>query len=172
MPAQRQRVHDQRRRVGHLDERDPVGGQSRDRLDRIAAHADVKAVEHDAEIVAVRGAQNFPGRRPVLHASAPGERLVADPHAILAGEVGELGQIRRGARRVVDRFRRDIRADAEKPDAEFAHEFELARSALEVSPPDGLRHRLEIAQGLEGDDFEPEIRRHAPDVPGLSVEEG
>ena len=172
VPAQRQRVHDQGRRVGHLDERDSLGRQSRDRLDRIAAHADVKAVEHDAEIVAVGGAQNLPGGRPVFHVPAPGERLVADPHAMLAGEIGELREICGGSRRVVDRFRRDVGADAEKPAPEFVHEFELARRALEIAFPDRLRHRLEIAQRLKRDDFEPEIGRHAPHVSGLSVEEG
>ena len=101
MPAQRQRVHDQRRRVGHLHERDFLGRQGGDRLDRIAADADMKAVEHDPEIVAIGGAHDVPGGGPVLHPPPPGERLVADPHAVLAGEIGEFGEIAR--RRARDR---------------------------------------------------------------------
>ena len=115
MPAQRQRVHDHRRRVGHLDKRDLLGRQGRDRLDRIAARADMKAVEHDAEVVAIGRAHDVPGGCPVLHMAAPGERLVADAHAVLAGEIGEVREIRRGALRIVDRFRRDVGAEAEEP---------------------------------------------------------
>ena len=45
-----------------------------------------------------------------------------------------------------------------------------ARSKLRR--PDRLGHRLEVAQRLERDDFDPEVRGHAPHVPRLSVEEG
>ena len=110
VPAQRQRVHGERRRIGDLHERDLLGRQGGDRLDRIAADADVKAVEHNPEIVAIGGAHDVPGRGPVLHPPPPGERLVADPHAVLAGEIGQFGEVAGGALAIVDRVGRDIRA--------------------------------------------------------------
>ena len=110
VPAQRQRVHDERRRIGHLHEGDLLGRQGGDRLDRIAADADVKAVEHNPEVVAIGGAHDVPGRGPVLHPPPPGERLVADPHAVLAGEIGQFGEVAGGALAIVDRVGRDIGA--------------------------------------------------------------
>ena len=93
MPAQRQRVHDQRRRVGHLHEGDLLGRQSGDRIDRVAAGADMKAVEHDPEVIAIGGAHDLPGGGPVLDPAPPGERLIADAHAVLASNIGKLGEI-------------------------------------------------------------------------------
>ena len=119
----------------------------------------MKTVEHDAEIVAIGRAHDVPGGRPVLHMAAPGERLVADAHAVLAGEIGEFREIRRGPLGIVDRFRRDIGAEAQKPRAKLMHQFELARRALEIARANRVRHRLEIAQRLQRDDFEPEIGR-------------
>ena len=95
MAAQRQRIHDERRGVRDLHERDLLARQIGDRLDRIAARADMEAVEDDSEIVAIGRAHDLPGRRPVLHASAPGKRLIADPHALQAGDVREFGEIAR-----------------------------------------------------------------------------
>ena len=112
MPAQRQRVHGQRRRVGHLHEGDFLGRQGGDRLDRIAADADMKAVEHDAEVVAIGCAHDVPGGGPVLHPPPPGERFVADAHAVLAGEIREFGEIAGGALRIVDRVGGNIGAQA------------------------------------------------------------
>ncbi len=113
VPAQRQRVHDERRRVGHLHEGDLVRRQSGDRLDRIAADADMKAVEHNPEIVPVGGADDVPGGGPVLHPPPPGERLVADPHALLAGEIGEFSEVAGGALGIVDRIGRNVGAQAQ-----------------------------------------------------------
>src|SRR5271165_160572 len=172
MTAQRQRVHRQRRRVCHLHQRDPLRGEAGDRLDRIAAHADVKTVEYDAEIVAVGRMHDVPGGSPVLDMTAPGERLIADAHAVLAGKVRELREIRGGLFGIVDRLGRDIRAEAQKPRAEFMHQFELARRALEIAPTHRVRHRLKVAQRLQRDDFEPEVGRQLSCVTWLAIEKG
>ena len=95
---------------GHLHKRDLLRRQSGDRLDRIAADADMKAVEHDPEVVAIGGAHDVPGGGPVLHPPSPGERLITDTHAVLAGEIGQLGEVPGGAGGVVDRLGRNIGA--------------------------------------------------------------
>jgi hypothetical protein len=87
MPAQRQGVHDQRRRIRHPHERDLFVRNIGERLDRIAAHADMEAVEHDAEIGPVGGSHDVPSSGPVFDMAAPGECLVSQPHALLPGDV-------------------------------------------------------------------------------------
>ena len=68
----------------------------------------MKAVEHNPEVVAIGGAHDLPGGGPVLHPAPPGERLIADPHAVLAGEIGQFGEVAGGALAIVDRVGRDI----------------------------------------------------------------
>jgi hypothetical protein len=52
------------------------------------------------------------------------------------------------------------------------HEVELSRRPLEVPRPNGIGHRFEIAQRLEGHDLEPEIDREKPRIARFAAEEG
>ena len=89
-----------------------------------------------------------------------------------AGKIGELREIRGGLFWIVDRFGRDIGAEAQKPSAEVMHELELALRPLEIAPAHRVRHRLEVAKRLQRHDFKPEVGRQLPCVAGLAVEKG
>ena len=146
--AQRHRVHQQRRRVGNLREGDFVGRQIGDRRDRIAAHADVETVEHNPEIGSIRLGDDLPRVGPVLDVATPGQRLVADAQAVLAREIGEVGEVGGDLRAVAERVLGDAGAQAEQRRAEFAGELQLALGAVELPAPAGRRGALEIAQRL------------------------
>ena len=68
----------------------------------------------------VAGLDDPPGVVVVAHVAAPGERLVGDPDAVRGGALGELAQLRRGERVVVDRVLGDVRADQQQVGAELA----------------------------------------------------
>jgi hypothetical protein len=104
MPAERQRVHLDRRRVGNLYEGDAIGRQRRHWLDRIASDARMETVEYDPEIGAIRHTHDVPSLGPILDVPSPGERFIADAKAMLASAIGEFGKIGGGSRRIVDRF--------------------------------------------------------------------
>ena len=110
MAAERKRVHLQGGRVGDLHQRNLLGWYGAHRLKRIAAHAGMETVEHDAEIGPIGGLHQIPGRCPVAHMPPPGQSLVADGKAVAARPVGELGKIGGGAVRIVDRLFRNIGA--------------------------------------------------------------
>ena len=172
VPAQRERVHLDLRRVRHLHQRDAIGGDRAHRRNRIAAHASVEAVEDDAEIRSIGHAHDIPGGGPILDVPSPRQGLVADGEPMLARAVGEFGEIFGGPRGVVDGVFRDIGAKAEQPGAEFVHDVELARRTFEIARPDRLRHRLEVAHRLKRDDLQPEVGGHPPGVARAAAEEG
>ena len=73
---------------------------------------------------------DLPGGGPVLDVAAPGERLVADPHAALAGEIGEFGEVGGRARGVVERVLGETlehRHSRRAPSS--SHQVELALAA-------------------------------------------
>ncbi len=171
MAAERKRIHLDRRRVGNLHQRDAIGRQSAHRRDRIAAHAGVETVQDDAEIGAVGLAHDIPGRRPILDAPPPGERLVADAESVLMRRIGEFGEVLRGAMGIVDRLGRDVGAQAEQPRPQFVHQVELAGGALEIARADRIGHCFEVAHRLQSSDFQPEVGRHRARVARLAAEE-
>ena len=131
----------------------------------------MKAVEHNPQVVAIGGAHDVPGLGPVLHPPPPGERLVADPHALLAGDIGEFRKVAGGALAIVDRIGGNVGAQAQEARAELMHEIELSRRAVEILRSKGVGHRLEVAQRLEGDDLKPEIGGKNASVARLAAEE-
>lgn len=131
----------------------------------------MEAVKHDSEIVAVRITNDVPRSCPVPDVATPGERLVSDDHALLAGDFRKFGQVVCGPRRVVDRLRQHVRTQTEEANGEFVHELHLASRPLEIAMTNGIRHGLEIAQRLKRDDFNAEVGRHASHVPRLAFEE-
>jgi hypothetical protein len=104
--------------------------------------------------------------------ASPGERLIADVEAVLAREIGKLGQVMRRARGIVDRLFRDVRAQAKQSRPQFVHEVEFARRPLEIARADRIGHRLEIAHRLQGDDLEAEIGGHRPRLAWFAAEKG
>ncbi len=72
---------------------------------------------------------------------------------------------------IVNRLARNIRAETEKSRAELLHQLKLPASPVEVSLPRRLGHRFEIPQGLQRDNFDAEVSRHAPRVARPAVEE-
>ena len=134
--------------------------------------ANMKPVEHNAEIVAIGSAHDVPGGGPVLHPAAPGERLVADAHAALVGDVGELGEIRGRAlgSSIASGETFEQRQSRRAPSSCIRSSFRAARSKLRRA--DRLGHRLEVAQRLQRDDLKPEIGGHRTRVARLAAEEG
>ena len=64
---------------------------------------------------------------------------------MLAREIGEFSEIVGGALLVVDRFRRNVGAQAKQARAELVHQFKLPRAALEIPRSNRIGHRLEVA---------------------------
>ncbi len=106
----------------------------------------------------------------VVDEAAPGEGLVADAHAVLAGQLAESAQI---VRRPVDpaqRQRRNGRADEDEVGAELVHRAELASCALEGARALGLGQALEVAEGLEQRNLQARVAHHAADIRGAAIE--
>ena len=104
----------------------------------------------------VAGLDDPPGVVVVAHVATPGERLVGDPDTARGGALGELAQLRRGQRVVVDRVLADVGADQHEVGAELLHHRELGLRAPQVRREALLGHRLEVAQRLEQRDLQPE----------------
>ena len=128
-----QDVHRQMRRVGELQEEDPL---ARDRVDRGqvgAAREDVERVQAGAERGVVGGLDDPPRVVVLADVAAPGQRLVGDLQAALVGARRERVELLGGERVVVDRVRRDVRADQDRVDAELLHDVELGLGAAQVA---------------------------------------
>ena len=121
------------RRVGELQEEDLL---ARDRVDRGqvgAAGEDVERVQAGAERGVVGGLDDPPRVVVLADVPAPGQRLVGDLQAALVGAVGERVQLLGGELVVVDRVRRDVRADQDRVHAELLHHVELGLGAAQVA---------------------------------------
>lgn len=126
----------------------------------------MEGIEHDADIVAAGAAHDLPGVAVVVDMAAPGQRLVADLDAAPGGAFPELREI---AGEPVDAgkgLRRDGGADEEQVAAEFLQQVEFPLGPVEGLLAPRLRHALEIAEGLAGDDRQPEIGADSADLGG------
>ena len=120
VPAQKEQIHLDRGRVGGLHEDDSIGRDAPDRVDRQPLGQDVEAVQDEADMLMVGARDGLPGLSIVVDVTAPGERLEADHHPEIAGELSQLVQVGGDPRHVVDRFGRDAAADQEERRAEPA----------------------------------------------------
>src|SRR5690606_8539787 len=93
VPAPRQMIHLQPWRVRHLHHRDLVPWYDCHGREVKTARQDVKAVQDDADIVAVRAPDDLPGVPVVPNMAAPGQSLKADPHAATRGPFPEFREI-------------------------------------------------------------------------------
>ena len=157
MPAPRQRIHVEHRRVRHLHQEDAVARDGADRLEIGLAGEDMEGVEHEPDRLVVGAAHRLPGIAVVADVAPPGERLEADPHAVARRALAERAKIGRGAIDAAEALRRHVGADEKEIAAELGHQVELALGAGENAFAAHRRHALEVAERLEGDDLEPEI---------------
>jgi hypothetical protein len=93
MAAPRQHVHLQQRRVGQLDEEDPVAGNLGDTGGIVVERQGVKAVHDQAERRMVCPLDDVPGVFPSVDVPAPSQRLVPDAKAAPGGALRHFGQI-------------------------------------------------------------------------------
>ena len=107
---------------------------------------------------------DVPGVSPGVDVPAPGQRLVPDAKAAPRGALRHFGQIGRGPCVVVDGARLHVAAHQHQIGAERLHDVELAFGAIQVAYPDILGHRLEVAEGLEDGDLQPQPFGDAPDI--------
>ena len=163
-------IHLQERRVGDLDEEDPVLRDRPHRREIGLAHEDVEGVEHEPDRRVIAAAHDLPGVAVVVDVAAPGERLEADAQAAFRRALAELAEIRGRAVDAAERIRRDVAAHEKEVAAELLHDVELALGAREHFRAVRLRHALEIAEGLKGDDLEPEVAGHPAHVGRGAVE--
>ena len=112
-------IHLEHRRVGDLDEEDPVLRDRPHRREIGAAHEDVEGVEHEADRRVVGAAHHLPGVAVVVDVAAPGERLEADAQAALRGALAELMEVGGRAVDAAERVGRDVAADEEEVAAEL-----------------------------------------------------
>ncbi len=171
MPAPRQQVHGEPRRIRDLDEGDALARHVGDRRRVAAERQRMEAVEHQAEMRVRRLRDQPPGMLPRADPGAPGERLVADAQAPACRALGERVELGGGARVVVDRLRPHVRAHQHQRRVEVAHHVELALGALEVARELFVADALEVAERLVERDLEPEIGGEAAHVARAAVEE-
>ena len=168
MPAPLQDVHVHVRRVGELQEEQLVAGDVPDSGRVRAAGQDVEAVQTQAEGRVIGPANDLPRALVGVDVGAPGERLVGDPHPAPLGGLRQETQLLGDLVVVVDRVRRDRRADQDQVGAELLHHVELALGASQV------RHHLlgadvvEVAERLVQVDRQPEVGAARADLDGRS----
>ena len=107
---------------------------------------------------------DVPGVFPGVDVPSPGQRLVPDAKAAPGGAFRHFGQIGSRPDIVVDGARLHVAAHQHQIGAQLLHDVELALCAIQVAYPDILRHRLEVAEGLEDGDLQPEPFGDAPDI--------
>ena len=89
MAAPLQHVHRESRRIGELQEKDPLAGNVGDAGGLVAEREDVEAVEHQAEVRVIGFAHDRESIRIMAHVLAPGERLVGDAQPAIGGALGQ-----------------------------------------------------------------------------------
>jgi len=113
--------------------------------------------EDQAEIGPVGLREDAPGVLVAAHHRAGGERLVADPEPPLSRHVRQQSEIGSGAVGIVHGVGPGVGAHHQERRADLLREIEKSGRAGEVPVAKPLRSGLEVAQRLEGEDFQPEI---------------
>jgi hypothetical protein len=164
VPAPLQDVHRQIRRVGELQEEDPVAGDGVDRGQVGAAREDVERIQAGPERRVTGGLDDPPRVVVFADVAAPGKRLVRDLQAALAGAGRERVELLGGQVIVVDGVGRDVRADQHGVGAELFHHVELGLGAAQVAVQ--LGDRFEVAERLIEVDAQAECLRAVADLGG------
>ena len=170
VPAPRNHIHVEPRRVRKLDQDDLVAGNRADRLEIGLPRKDMEAVERQPDRRVVGAAHHLPGVAVVADVFPPRQRLESDADAALLRPLAKLVKVRRRAVDPAERVRRDIAADHQQVAAKLAHQIELAFGPGKGAAPLRLRHAFEIAERLERHDLQAELRHHAGDILRRAVE--
>jgi hypothetical protein len=100
-----QQVHVDARRVGDLDDEDPVTWNSPDAGRVDAAGEAMKAVENEPNVWMLGASHDLPGISMIMDIPPPGERLVADAQSALLCQVPQLMKVLCGAIDPAERLR-------------------------------------------------------------------
>ena len=166
VPAPREHVHREKRRVRQLNEEDLVGGDRLDRLGAVALGQDVKAVEAQPDARVIGEAHDAGGDLVVIDEAPPRERLIRHAHTESLREVAQFTQLGGRELLVAAARGRDIAAQEDGLDAETVHERELRRGPSEVLLEKVWAHAFEIAERLVQIERQPEFRGARPDLLG------
>jgi hypothetical protein len=156
MAAEMQEIHLDRRRIGDLDEDDPLGRDLGDVIDRQAFRQHVVAVENEADVRMIGHPHGLPCLSIVVDVPTPGERFEADGDAELAGKLAQIPQIGCDLIQVAGRIGRGAAAHQKERRTEPPHQLELASGALERLGAQWLRQSLEVTERLQGNELETE----------------
>ena len=165
-----EQVHRDRRRIGKLDEKDPLSGNASDRLGVDAACQRVETVEDQPDGGVIGTPHHLPGVAVIEDVAAPGQRLEPDPQPARRGDLAQRVEIRR---RPVDAAHRrgvDRGTDQHQVGAKFGHQVELAPGPGEGARAMRLGQALEIAERLEKRDLQPVVAHHRADLARGAVE--
>ncbi len=170
MPAPRQGIHVEERRIGKLHQKDAVAWNVGDRIEIGLAREDMERIEHEPDRRMFGAPHHLPGIAVVGDMAAPGERLEADAHAMACGQVAERMKVGRRTVDAAEALRRDVGTHQQQIAAELVHERELALRTGETARAALRRHSLEIAERLEGDDLKAEVGYPPAHIRGRPVE--
>ena len=155
VPAPRQVIHLEFRRVGHLNQKDAIRRNGLDRREIGLARKHVKGIQHQTERLVIGAPHDLPGIAVIVHVPAPRQRLKSHAQAAARGPLGKFAQVGRRPVDAAQRIRRDVAADHQQVAAQFFHHVELALGARERLRTLRFRQALEVAEGLKRHRLEP-----------------
>src|SRR5262245_35335190 len=97
MPAPVQHIHLEPWRIGKLNEKNSVAGNSAHRREIGLAGERMKGVENETNGRMVRATHHLPGVAVIVNMAPPGQRLEADAQLAFGGALAEFMKIRRAA---------------------------------------------------------------------------
>ena len=164
MPAPRQHVHAQQRRVGQLQEEDLLARYLFDGRRVVTAGQDVEAVQADPDPIMINKLDDPPGVTVVADEPAPGQRLVRDPYAVRLGKITEPTQLTGDELIIIDGGSAHIAADQDGVDAEPLHQRELGFGPPEVVGQLMIIDAFEVAERLVEHEFQAEPLGESADL--------
>jgi hypothetical protein len=157
VPAPLEKAHVQQRRVGHLQEADPVARHPGQHGAVVAAGEHVERVDGERDGRVVRTPDGVPRLPGAVDPAAPGQRLEGDRDAVLRRQVADPVELLGGEVEVGGGVRAGVGAGEGGAGAEVRHHRELRAQAVQHGREPLGRHALDVPQRLEEVDREPEI---------------
>ena len=140
--------HLEQRRIGHLQEKDPVAGDVGNACRIVAQRQCVEAVEDQAQVGVIGLLHDGPGLPVQVDMAPPGQRLVADLQPAACRALGQFPKLCGAAGRIVEGLRRGVGTAQHQRATQCLHHVELAFGALQAALEQRLRHALEVPEGL------------------------
>ena len=163
MPAPRQRIHGQLRRIGNLHMEKFFAPDRVETVDRDAGRERTEGIEREPDRGVIDLAHDFPGVAVIADVPAPGQRLECHAQSACGSALAELPEIVDDASAIGERSRRDVGAHQHQVRAELLQHVELAFRAIEHARAFGRRHSFEVAEWLERHAGEPQVAHHGAD---------